>query len=169
MDYHASHTPEVLTRRMKHLTIMLDHFWKRWKREYLVELREMHRYAQKPTTPHELVSVGDVVLVYEEGHPRIFWKLAKVEGLLKGSDGAVRGAKVRVRSGNGFTILKRPVQHLFPLEVNGGDASVSDVKLRLSPLKGQDENKVPDERKMRPERACAQRARQKITEWMKSN
>ncbi|KAL5497136.1 hypothetical protein EMCRGX_G013555 [Ephydatia muelleri] len=169
MDYHASHTPEVLTRRMKHLTIMLDHFWKRWKREYLVELREMHRYAQKPTTPHELVSVGDVVLVYEEGHPRIFWKLAKVEGLLKGSDGAVRGAKVRVRSGNGFTILKRPVQHLFPLEVNGGDASVSDVKLRLSPLKGQDEKKVPDKRKMRPERACVQRARQKITEWMKSN
>ena len=80
-----------------------------------MELREMHQYAQKPTTPHELVSVGDVVLVYEEGHPQIFWKLAKVEGLLIGSDGAVRGAKVHVRSENGFTILKRPVQHLFPL------------------------------------------------------
>ena len=93
----------------------------------------------------------------------------EVGKLLKGSDGAVRGAKVRVPSGNRFTILKCPVQHLFPLEVNGGDASVSDVKLRLSPLKGQDEKKVPDEKKVRPERACAQRARQKITEWMKSN
>ena len=169
-DYHASHTPEVLTRRMKHLTVMLDHFWKRWKWEYLVELREMHRYAQKPTTPHEPVSVGDVVLVYDEDHPRIFWKLAKVEGLLKGSDGVVRGAKVRVRSGNGFTVLKRPVQHLFPLEVNVDDVSVAeDVKLRLSHQKGQDEKEVQEEKKVRPARASAQRARQKITEWMKSN
>ena len=169
-DYHASHTPEVLTRRMKHLTVMLDHFWKRWKWEYLVELREMHRYAQKPTTPHEPVSVGDVVLVYDEDHPRIFWKLAKVEGLLKGSDGVVRGAKVRVRSGNGFTVLKRPVQHLFPLEVNVDNVSVAeDVKLRLSQQKGQDEKEVQEEKKVRPARASAQRARQKITEWMKSN
>ena len=169
-DYHASHTPEVLTRRMKHLTVMLDHFWKRWKWEYLVELREMHRYAQKPTTPHEPVSFGDVVLVYDEDHPRIFWKLAKVEGLLKGSDGVVRGAKVRVRSGNGFTVLKRPVQHLFPLEVNVDDVSVAeDVKLRLSQQKGQDEKEVQEEKKVRPARASAQRARQKITEWMKSN
>ena len=74
---------------MKHLTIMLDHFSKRWKWEYLVKLREMHRHAQKPITPHEPVSVGDVVLVYDEDHPRIFWKLVKVEGLLKGSDGAL--------------------------------------------------------------------------------
>ena len=115
-----------------------------------MELREMHRYAQKPTTPHEPVSVGGVVLVYEEGHSRIFWKLAKVamEGLLKGSDGAVRGAKVRVQSGNGFTVLKRPVPHLFS---NGGDAIVAeDVRLRLSPMKGQDEKKVEDEKKERP-------------------
>ena len=169
-EYHASHTPEVLTRRMKHLTVMLDHFWKRWKLEYLVELREMHRYAQKPTTPHVPVSVGDVVLVYDEDHPRIFWKLAKVEGLIKGSDGVVRGAKVRVRSANGFTVLKRPVQHLFPLEVNIDHVSVAeDVRLRLSQQKGQDEKEVQEERKVRPARASAQRARQKITEWMKSN
>ena len=70
------------------------------------------------------MSVGDVVLVYDEDHPQIFWKLAKVEGLLKGSDGSVRGAKVHVWSGNGFTDLKCPVQHLFPLEVNVGDASL---------------------------------------------
>ena len=73
-----------------------------------MKLREMHRHAQKPITPHEPVSVGDVVLVYDEDHPRIFWKLVKVEGLLKGSDGAVRGVKVCVRSGNGLTVLKHP-------------------------------------------------------------
>ena len=108
-------------------------------REYLVELREVHHYAQKPTASHELVSVGDVVLMYDEDHPRIFWKLAKVESLLKGSDGAVRGARVRVRRGNGFTVLNRPVQHLYPLEVNVGDAVASeDVRMGLSQLNAQD-------------------------------
>ena len=93
-----------------------------------------------------------------------------MEGLIKGSDGVVRGAKVRVRSGNGYTVQKRPVQHLFPHEVNADHVSVAeDVKLRLSLQKGQDEKEVQEEKKVRPARASAQTARQKITEWMKSN
>ena len=68
----------------------------------------MHHYAEKPTTLHDSVSVGDVVIVYDEDNPRIFWKLAKVEGLLKESDEIVRGAKVHVWSGNSFTVIKRP-------------------------------------------------------------
>ena len=86
----------------------------------------MHCFAQKPTASHELVSVGDVVVMYDEDHPRIIWKLAKVESLLKGSDGAMGGARVRVQSGNGFTVLNRPIQHLYPLEVNVGDAIASE-------------------------------------------
>ena len=32
-----------LSRHMRHLNSVLNHFWKRWKREYLLELRESHR------------------------------------------------------------------------------------------------------------------------------
>ena len=48
----------------------------------------------------------------------MFWKLAKVEELLPSSDGVVRSAKVRVNGEGGEPItLRRPIQHLIPLEV----------------------------------------------------
>ena len=111
-----------------------------------------------------------LAMLYDEDHPRIIWKLAKVESLLKGSDGAVRGARGRVRSGNGFTVLNRPVQHLYSLEVNVGDAVASDdVHMGLSQPNAQDKKTVTEPKKVRPARISAQKARQKIAEWMSSS
>ena len=45
-----------------------------------------------------LISVGDIVIIHEENCPRGLWKLGRVEELLKGNDGHVRGAVVRVVS-----------------------------------------------------------------------
>lgn len=36
-----------LTKRMKHLASVLNHFWRRWRSEYLSELREGHHYTAK--------------------------------------------------------------------------------------------------------------------------
>ena len=36
-----------LTKRMKHLASVLNHFWRRWRSEYLNELRESHRHGAK--------------------------------------------------------------------------------------------------------------------------
>ena len=48
----------------------------------------------------------------------MFWKLAKVDELLPSSDGVLRSAKVRVNGEGGKPItLRRPIQHLIPLEV----------------------------------------------------
>ena len=33
-----------LTKRVKHLATILNHFWRRWRSEYLNELRESHHY-----------------------------------------------------------------------------------------------------------------------------
>ena len=115
-----------LTRRMRYLGATLSHFWRRWRREYLTELRESHRYANK-TNGQEVIAIGDIVVVYDHELPRTLWRLGKVEQLIRGSDGAVRGALVRVNSGKKNTsFLKRPIQHLYPLEVCSDSGKKSD-------------------------------------------
>ena len=115
-DYEMSSA--ALTRRMQYLNTILNHFWVRWRREYLLELRETHRYAHVQNSPNT-ISVGDVVLVYDEDLPRTLWKTAVVEDLIQGNDGLVRGAHIRVKSGaDKLSTLQRPVQLLYPLEIN---------------------------------------------------
>ena len=36
-------TPDTLTRETRHLSLIVNRFWERWRREYLVELREAHK------------------------------------------------------------------------------------------------------------------------------
>ena len=63
------YSPEELTRRANHLSQILQHFWNRWKREYLLELREFHRSRERYGSTY-VVQRGDVVTIYDEGHPR---------------------------------------------------------------------------------------------------
>ena len=102
---------------MQHLSNVLNHFWKRWRNEYLIELRNAHRYPNQNDTIRT-VSVGDVVVVHEEDQPRGKWRVGKILDLIVGSDGCTRGALVQVRSKGGkCTKLRRPVQRLYPLEI----------------------------------------------------
>ena len=63
--------------------------------------------------------MGDIVVVfYYEKHPREFWRIGKVERLISGVDGEIRGASVRVHTTRINTLmLNRPIQHLYPLKV----------------------------------------------------
>ena len=115
-DYNAG--PEVLTRRMKHLDKTLNKFWTRWQKEYLLELREAHRNHNSKASSFE-ITVGDIAVVHSKKLPRRFWKLGKVEKVIPGRDGLIRGALVRVASrGHQATHLYRPIQLLFPLEMD---------------------------------------------------
>ena len=82
-------TRKDLTKRMKHRSKTLDIFWKRWKVEYLLELRESHRHSQRQGGRANHISVGDIVIVHDENHPRGLRKLGKIEGLLPGADGNI--------------------------------------------------------------------------------
>lgn len=117
---------------MTHLSKILKHFWSRWKTEYLLELREYHRVREEKGSKCD-VRVGEVVTIYDESHPRGLWRLGKIEKLIRGSDGVIRGVRVRVASKKGCPkTLHRPLQHVYPLEVRDdlptGDAEpVKDV------------------------------------------
>ena len=121
-DFELSSTE--LSKRTNHLSNVMNHFWRRWRDEYLIELRNSHRHSAKNAAPTP-VAVGDIEVVHDEDLPRGLWKLARVEGLVTGTDGLVRGATIRVKSrGNKSSTLRRPLQCLYPLEIHGGDDSV---------------------------------------------
>jgi hypothetical protein len=110
-------TPDILTRRAKYLSYIISRFWERWKKEYLVELREAHKQCGKNSKAPQ-VSVGDVVIIHSDDQPRGMWNLGRVEELMIGNDGEARGAVLRVAGrGRRAKRLQRPVQKLYPLEM----------------------------------------------------
>ena len=112
-------TANDVNRRAKYLKSLLSHFWNRWQKEYLTELRQFHQYAvnDKNKQKESIVKEGDVVIVKEENTPRSTWRLGRVKELMKGRDDKVRGALVTVAGKQKkLTELKRPIQHLIPVE-----------------------------------------------------
>ena len=75
--------------RFKYITLKLQHFWKRWKGEYLTGLREFHKCTNGGMS--RKIQKGDVVTVFGEGEKRCNWKLAVVEELIVGKDKEIRG------------------------------------------------------------------------------
>ena len=81
-------------------------------------MREFHQTCQVSRGVNATVEENEVVIVYDENQPRSLWRLGRVESTLQGTDGKIRGARVRVQSKTGrSTVLQRPIQHLYPLEV----------------------------------------------------
>ena len=121
---------EDLPRRRRYLGLLLQHFWKRWSREYVTELRNLHRQRSRPESRMS-ISVGDVVTVFEDNLPRSQWRLGRVEQLIPGADNCVRAAVIKVitKSGRPMTV-KRPVQKLFPLEIVTHDEQLQDEARR---------------------------------------
>ena len=68
-----------INRRAKQQALTLQHFRSRWRHEYLTSLREYHKTTD---TNKQKVKVGEVVLIQDDT-PRIDWKLAVVEELIR--------------------------------------------------------------------------------------
>ena len=117
---------ESLSRRAKYQHHLLSQFTKRWKEEYLIGL--MEAYKTKQNTNDICISTGDLVILKDDQTKRQFWKVCKVEELIKGADAKVRAAKVQVPSSKGKKILQRPLQHLIPIEVRCDNESQHSIK-----------------------------------------
>ena len=150
--------------RAKKQALLLQHFQRRWREEYLTSLREFH---QATGNNKQSIKVGDVVLVHDDT-PRASWKMAVIEELIKGNDGLVRAAKIRTATGR----TNRPIARLVPLEV----ASSTAPDTSQPPPQTGTEAPVavtesgqpkPDTTTMeRPRREAAQRGRKRMAEWI---
>ena len=108
-----------MTKFVKDFCIFLknSHFWNRWRREYVTDLREFHKMKQ---TSSINIAKGDMVLIQEENVKRGLWKTGIVKELIYGKDGQVRGAQIR-KAGGKYETLNRPLQKIFPLEISSRD------------------------------------------------
>nr|XP_015925386.2 uncharacterized protein LOC107453192 [Parasteatoda tepidariorum] len=93
-----------LTKLYKQQQDLLDAFWKKWSKDYLLQLRSFHQVRNIQKSSH--VRVGDIVLLHEDVRPRHTWKRALVTGLIKGRDEKVRTCTLRSDGKK----ISRPVQ-----------------------------------------------------------
>lgn len=100
-------------KRWQYRQRLINNFWTRWQKDYLMELRSAH--CVSILTKSAPFKVGDVVLLYEDKQPKHTWKMGRIEETFVGRDGKIRSCAVRLPS---RLILKRPVQLLYPLEVD---------------------------------------------------
>jgi len=114
-----------LTKEFRFQQQAVEDFWKRWTKEYLLELRSYHQVRQ-PCGGKARFRVGDVVLLQDEVRPRHMWKRGRIEDLRPGRDGKTRTDILRTNNGGR---LARPVQLVIPLEFDQGGEDEEDDKL----------------------------------------
>ena len=130
---------------------------------YLTSLREFNKI-----TGHnkQAIRKGDVVIIHDD-KPRLQWKLAVVEDLIKGNDGLIRAAHIRTDN----VKTTRPIVKLYPLEVNeGDDGEVTPGDIDRSRSQNRQGNLVSDDTAMYQTTTCVRRraatkALQRMTEW----
>ena len=162
------------TNRVKHLNHVLNHFWKRWRTEYLSNLREVHAHVSRrsPGASNSQISIGEIVIVKNEHLPRGLWKLGIVQQIMKGQDGLTRAAVVRVASRDQQqSILKRFVQLLYPLEIRCESAEItpsettpSETPVDPEPCEPLPEDDVTEQ--VRPKKAASKKADELRREWI---
>ena len=146
-DITEINTAENSAKRWRHMNIIIKRFWRKWQKEYLINLRESHKMN---TSKESLkINVGDVVSIFEVGLKRRHWKVGKVLTIIRGKDDVIRGALVQIfNEKNGKETINRPLQKLYPSEITSerdndeppsdtNDVEIEDSK-SLSDLRGQD-------------------------------
>jgi len=109
--------------RYLYLQRLLNHYWKRWKQEHHLTMRNKWR-KEEP-----LLQLEDIVLVSEGNVSRGEWPLARVTQVHPGRDGLVRTATVQTQK----SVLNRPVQLLHRLEIT---SATSQVIPKDAPVRG---------------------------------
>ena len=102
----------------------INMFWESWTKDYLVALRERNDSKRQRNPADVLPKIGQVVLLKDAQRPRGQWKLVRIRELHTSRDGTTRSVTVSTHNGKS---LRRPLQHLIPLEYNEGEVRNIDL------------------------------------------
>ncbi|KAB0790597.1 hypothetical protein PPYR_10298 [Photinus pyralis] len=89
---------------------MVQHFWKRWQKEYLHGLQMRNKW-RKPTTP---IKVGDLVTIVDDNLPTCTWKMGRVIQLHPGKDNEVRVVTIKTATSE----IKRAINKVCVLPLS---------------------------------------------------
>ena len=95
-------------RQWRKVQFLVDHYWKRWIREYLPALQRRPKWVKSIKN----VQAGDLVLIAEDNVVRNKWPLGRVVEVFTGQDGGVRSARIKTANG----VFHRPITKICPLE-----------------------------------------------------
>ncbi|GFR71744.1 Gypsy retrotransposon integrase-like protein 1 [Elysia marginata] len=87
---------------------IIESFWQIWLEKYIRNLPPLMQKKQNSN-----IKVGSVVLLREEGKPRLRWPLGIVTKMFEGKDGLVRAVELKTNKG----IITRAIQKLHKLEM----------------------------------------------------
>ena len=117
-------------KRVQYLETLLEHFWNRWNKEYLTELRE--HWQRKRTKRQPIARVNDIVLIMDDKLARSKWRVGIIEKLIHSNDGQIRAATVRTVTETGrISYLRRPVNKLVPLEVSDEEDEIHRREIKF--------------------------------------
>lgn len=94
--------------RYRHLKILIQRFWSRWKSDYLQQLQPRSRWQQQPVSD---LRIGSLVILKDDNTPPLLWKMGRVVELFPGQDDIVRVVAIKTYSG----IVKRAVTRVCVL------------------------------------------------------
>ncbi|GFT12175.1 integrase catalytic domain-containing protein [Trichonephila clavipes] len=122
-----------LRKRMKYRIKLLSDLRQRFRKEYLSELiqKQNDNRVREPR-------IGEMVLIGNDNKKRLSWPIAKIIELIPGRDGEIRTVRLKTQHG---TVI-RPVQRIFPLEVQAIANSDKELKEESISVKSTKPEKV---------------------------
>lgn len=149
----------------------LDSFWRIWRDDYLLSMRErsQRKLKERRTQSPFNANVGDVVLVKDD-LPRGMWRIGRICELIESRDGHIRSAKVLLPSKK---IIGRPSCSLYPIECQETDDTDTNCPHRnFDDQTNEGQNNEPDHgatNVIRPKRLAASIAKQRISEQLRDS
>ena len=102
--------------RWQHVEQLRQNFWRRWTREYVLQLQRRSKGQQ----PGNIPTIGSLVLIADNELPPLRWHLGRVAELHYGKAGLPRVASLNTNGG----MIKRAVHKLCRLPVDNDDTKV---------------------------------------------